>query len=107
MSNVVEFTSKHQQEEPQMEGAELHTLSRDQRINIFFPGETDKHTIVVTTTIGEVCNVIRSETHQIAVWHALVDLDGVRRNMYPTTAGAAGAYGEYKIPVQVGLVDPE
>jgi hypothetical protein len=107
MNNVIEFAAKEKQEETQLEGAELHTLKRDVRVNIFFPGQTQEHTIVVTTTIGDVCNVIRSENHQKAVWEALCNLDSMRSNMYATAAGVAGTYGEHGIQVQVGLVDPE
>lgn len=106
MSNVVEMFSKETQSE-QLEGAELHTLQRNVLINIFFPGETDQKTLVVTTTIGDVCNVIRSENHQKAVWEALCNLDSMRLNMHATAAGVAGTYGEHNIQLHVGLAHPE
>jgi hypothetical protein len=107
MSNVVEFTAKDKEHENQQEGAELYTLSRDRLINIFFPGLTEGETLVVTTTIGEVCNVIRSANHQVAVWNALCQLDNMRRNMHATATGCAGAFGNPLIQLQLGLVHPD
>lgn len=90
------------------DGAELQTLKRDVLLNVFFPGSVDWETIVVQTTIDDICNVIKSEVHQMAVWHAVCQLDEMRK-IYPTAAGTGGKFGspERLVDVQLGLVNPE
>lgn len=108
MGDVVEFKAKELVDENQQDGTELLTLSRDTLINVFFPGSVDWETIVVQTTIHDICKVIKSEVHQHAVWHALIQLDQMR-GTYPTAAGTGGKFGstERLVDVQIGLATPE
>jgi hypothetical protein len=105
MGEIIDFKPK---ESEQLDGAILKTLSSDTLINIFFPGVVDWETIVIQTTIENVCNVIKSEVHQHAVWHALGQFDEMRK-MYPGAAGTGGKFGtpERLVDVQLGLVNPE
>ena len=95
---------------PKKEGYDLATLSGQTRINIFFPGLTDGETLVVTTKIDDIPEVIRSFNHKVAVFEALKNLDDTRANFAQGTCavdGRFGADGEPKIHIQVGLADPE
>lgn len=99
MSNVVQFSKKQEQQE----GVELKTLDRSQLINVFFPGANDWETIVVQTTIENITSVIKSATHQKAVWHALAQLDEMRDNMYDTAEGVGGFFGDPAVDLQIGF----
>ncbi len=95
---------------PKKEGYDLTTLSGQMRINIFFPGLTDGETLVVTTKIDDVPEVIRSFNHKVAVFEALKNLDDQRANFHRGSCsvnGHFGADGEPKIHIQIGLADPE
>ncbi len=111
--NVYKFKPAPEYKEPAdglnalREGAELYTIKRDRKLNIFFPGLTDGETLVITTTIDDICNVVRSYNHKVAIWEALCNLDHVRQMMHPTTAGVGGQYGDPKIALQIGFVDPD
>jgi hypothetical protein len=108
MGDVVEFKTKELVDDTQQDGAELRTLSRDTLINVFFPGSVDWETIVVQTTIHDICKVIKSEPHQHATWHAVMQLDEMR-GMYSTAAGTGGKFGSEGrlVDVQIGLATPE
>lgn len=103
MSNIIPFT----REESTTGVDRLTTLSGDMIINVFFPGKTPEHTIVVQTLISNLNDTIKSETHQLAVWHALCQLDEMRKNMYAGAQGVAGFFGrgEPQIELQIGLVE--
>lgn len=111
-SNVYKF-KKVESKEPadglnaMREGAELFTINRNRKLNIFFPGLTEGETLVVTTTIDDCCNVIRSHNHKVAIWEALCNLDMIRQQYSPNTAGIGGKYGDPKIDLQIGFVDPD
>lgn len=107
MGELVDFKTKEILSET-FDGAELETLSRNTLLNVFFPAKTDWETIVVRTSINDICNVIKSEVHQMAVWHAVCQLDQIRK-MYPGAAGAGGKFGspERLVDVQLGLVNPD
>lgn len=103
MNNVVSLP-------PKKEGYDLKTLSGQTRINVFFLGLTDGETLVVTTTIDDVPEVIRSFNHKVAVFEALKNMDDQRANFARGTCavdGSFGADGEPKIHIQVGLAEPE
>jgi hypothetical protein len=86
-------------------GVDLSTLSGDLRMNVFFPGKTPEHTIIVQTSIEDLNDTIKSETHQLAVWHALCQLDEMRKNMYAGAQGVAGFFGpKTQIELQLGLI---
>lgn len=107
MGELVDFKTREILDET-VEGAELKTLKRSTLINVFFPGNVDWETIVVQTTIDKVCDVIKSEVHQHAVWHALCQLDDMRV-MYPGAAGTGGKFGtaDRLVDVQIGLAQAE
>lgn len=107
MGELVDFKTKEILSETFV-GAELTTLSRDTLLNVFFPGKVDWETIVVRTTIEGICDVIKSEVHQIAAWHAVCQLDQTRK-MFPGAVGTGGKFGsgDRLVDVQLGLVNPE
>jgi hypothetical protein len=95
---------------PKKEGYDLKTLSGQTRINVFFPGLTEAETLVVTTKIDDIPEVIRSFNHKVAVFEALKTLDDQRANFQRGTCSVDGRFGadaEPKIHIQVGLADPE
>jgi hypothetical protein len=95
---------------PKKEGYDLTTLSGQTRINVYFLGLTDGETLVVTTKIDDIPEVIRSFNHKVAVFEALKNLDDQRANFQKgacSVDGRFGADGEPKIHIQIGLVDPE
>jgi len=95
---------------PKKEGYDLTTLSGQTRINVFFLGLTDGETLVVTTKIDDIPEVIRSFNHKVAVFEALKNLDDQRANFQKgacSVDGRFGADGEPKIHIQIGLADPE
>jgi hypothetical protein len=103
MAEVLAFSRKEDDT-----GVDLETITGDYTVNVFFPGNTPEYTIAVSTKVDSINDTIKSKTHQLAVWHALAQIDNMRKTAFAGAEGVAGFFGdETQVEIQVGIVPPK